>query len=146
MLRRAIGFLYAVLIRTLGAVGGAIAAYGATGMFTTAGITPPNAIVNVGALVIGLVAIALWLRERRLDGLWLAILVIAVPYALYALGSWSQAECPPNAPPITPTFSCAPVGTHAIAIAAPILAVFGLALFVRDIQMLASERRAIVRR
>src|SRR5437870_4714347 len=109
VMRRLIAFAYAVLVRTLGAVGGAIAAYGATAMFTTAGIMPPNAIVNVGVLACVLVAFALWMRERRLDGLWPALLIIAVPYALYALGSWSATECPPNAPPQTPEFSCAPV-------------------------------------
>jgi hypothetical protein len=137
VIRRALAFAYAVLIRTLGAVGGAIAAYGATGMFTTGGISPPNAIVNVGVLAIGLVAVALWSKERRLEGLWPALLIIAVPYALYAFGSWSIAECPPNPPPQTPEFSCAPVGTHAIGIVAPILALCGLALFVRDIRALA---------
>src|SRR3954471_2400861 len=136
-MRRLIAFAYAVLVRTLGAVGGAIAAYGATGMFTTGGIMPPNAIVNIGVLACVLVAFALWVRERRLDGLWPALLIIGVPYALYALRLWSATECPPNAPPQTPEFSCAPVGTHAIAIAAPVIAVLGLAMFVRDIQRLA---------
>ena len=139
MLRRLVAFAYAVLIRTLGAVGGAIAAYGATGMFTTAGIMPPNAIVNVGALAIVLVSLALWRRERRLDGLWPALLIIGVPYALYAFGSWSATECPPNAPPQTPEYSCAPVGTHAIGVVAPALALLGLALMVRDVRALAER-------
>src|SRR3954467_1587399 len=139
-MRRLIAFAYAVLVRTLGAVGGAIAAYGATGMFTTGGIMPPNAIVNIGVLACILVAFALWVRERRLDGLWPALLIVSVPYALYAWGSFAQAECPPNHPPITPEFSCAPVGTHAIAVVAPLIALLGLAMFVRDIQMLARGR------
>src|SRR3954471_4406700 len=139
-MRRLAAFAYAVLMRTLGAVGAAIAAYGATAMFTTGGIIPPNPIVDVGVLACVLVALALWRRHHRLDGLWPALLIIAVPYSLYALGSWSAAECPPNAPPQTPEFSCAPVGTHAIAVVAPLIALLGLAMFVRDIQMLARGR------
>ncbi len=109
-------------------------------MFTTAGIMPPNAVVNVGVLALACVSIALWRRERRLDGLWPALLIIGVPFALYAFGSWSATECPPNPPPQTPEFSCAPVGTHAIGVVAPAIAVLGAALFVRDVRALA--RRA----
>ena len=47
-LSRVAKFGYAVLLRTLTAMGGAVAAYGATGMFTSGGIMPPNAIV-IGA-------------------------------------------------------------------------------------------------
>jgi len=143
VLRRLAAFAYAVLIRALAALSGGILAYGATGMFTSAGVMPPNVIVNVGALGCGLVALALWIGERRLDGLWPAVLIVAVPYALYAWGSFGQAECPPNHPPITSGgFSCAPVGTHAIAVVAPLIAVFGVAMFVRDIQRLALALRA----
>ena len=106
-------------------------------MFTTAGIMPPNAVMNVGLLALACVSIALWGRERRLDGLWPAFIIIGVPFALYSFGSWSATECPPNPPPQTPEFSCAPVGTHAIGAVAPVIATIGAMLFVRDIHALA---------
>jgi hypothetical protein len=142
VLTRLAAFAYAVLMRALAAIGGGILAYGATAIFTSAGIEPPNGIVNIGALACGFVAVALWMRERRLEGLWPALLIIGVPYALYAWGSFAQAECAPNHPPITPAFSCAPIGTHAIGVVAPVVAVIGLAMFVRDIQQLALALRA----
>lgn len=137
MLRRAFGFAFAVLIRTVGAIGGAIAFYGATAMFTTAGVMPPSAVVNVGLLALACVSIALWHGERRLDGLWPALIIVGVPFALYSFGSWPATECPPNPPPQTPEFSCAPVGTHAIGIVAPLIVAIGATLFVRDVRALA---------
>lgn len=134
---RLLGFGYAIVLRVLVATGGAIAAYGATAMFTSAGVEPPNIIVIVGVVTSALIAIALWTRERRLDGIWPALMVVGIPYALYAFGSWATTECPADHPPITPTYSCSPVGTHAIAIVAPLLALVGLALLVRDVRALA---------
>src|SRR5438445_813447 len=97
---------YALLLRALVAVGGAIAAYGATGMFTTAGITAPNAIVLAGLAASGAAALALWKSERTLTGIWPALLVAAVPFSLYAIGSLDRDECPqwhaPSQPPAHP--------------------------------------------
>ncbi len=135
-IRRALRFAFAVLLRALAAIAGAVTAYGATGMFTSAGVQRPNAIVFAGLAMCALTVVWLWVRERRLVGIWPALWLIGVPNALYAFGSWSTAECLPDHPPVTPTFSCSPVGTHAIAIAAPILGLIALILFVRDVRAL----------
>jgi hypothetical protein len=88
-----------------------------------------------------IVAIAVWSKERRLDGVWPALLIVGVPYALYAWGSWSVSECAPDHPPITSLdpLTCSPVGTHAIAIVAPVIVLIGLGLFVRDLRALAQR-------
>ena len=134
-------FAYAVLLRVLLVMGGALAAYGATGIFSSAGIMPPNGLVTGGGLFVLFVAAVLWLKERRLDSLWAAVLLPAIAYSLYALGSWPTPECTPPYEPITPTHSCGPVGTHAIAIVAPILTVVALVLLVRDVRSLARRDR-----
>jgi hypothetical protein len=132
-------FVFSVLLRALAAIAGAVTAYGATGMFTSRGVTPPNAIVLAGLAMCGLTLVVMWVSERRLDGTWPALLIIGIPYSLYALGSWSASECPPDHPPITSLspLSCSPVGTHAIAVVAPILALIALVLLLRDVRLLA---------
>jgi hypothetical protein len=134
---RLAGFGYAVLLRTLMAVGGAIAAYGATGMFTTGGILPPNIIVIAGLGLCVLAALSLRSSEGRLTGVWPALLISAVPFSLYAFGSLSQEECPQPHPPITATYSCAPVGSHALAVISPAVALVGLGTLVLDLRILA---------
>jgi hypothetical protein len=81
----------------------------------------------------------MWSRERRLDGVWPALLIAALPYSLYAFGSLSQTECTSPYQPQTPTYSCTPVGSHAIAVVAPVLTVLALALCVRDVRVLAKS-------
>lgn len=131
---------YALLLRTLVAVGGAIAAYGATGMFTTAGITAPNAIVLAGLAASGAAALALWKSERTLTGIWPALLVAAVPFSLYAIGSLDRDECPQPHAPLTQLYTCAPVGTHAIAVIAPAVTLIGLATLVLDMRTVTRGR------
>jgi hypothetical protein len=46
--RRVLRFAYAVLLRALASIGGAVTAYGATGMFMTGGMMLPNVIVLAG--------------------------------------------------------------------------------------------------
>jgi hypothetical protein len=135
-------FAYAVLLRVLAALGGAIAAYGATGMFTSSGITPPNVIVIAGLAGFGAAALALWSSERTLTGIWPALLVAALPFSLYAIGSWGQAECPEAHPPITPGYSCSPVGSHALAVIGPAVTLVGLATLVLDMRTLTRGRGA----
>jgi hypothetical protein len=136
---RALCFGYAVLLRALAAIGGALAAYGATGMFTSGGLMPPNALVTTGLLFTIVVLVAMWSKERRLAGAWPALLVAGLPYSLYALGYLSQPECTPPYQPITSAYSCAPVGSRAIAVVAPILTATALVLFVRDVRALAKR-------
>ncbi len=132
-------FGYAVVLRALAAIGGALTAYGATGMFTTAGLTPPNALVTTGLLFTFVVVGAMWSRERRFDGVWPALLIAALPYSLYAFGSLSLSECALPYQPQTPTYSCAPVGSHAIAVVAPALTVLAVAFLMRDVRALAKR-------
>jgi len=119
-------------------MGGALTAYGATGMFSTAGFMPPNPIVFAGLAICALTVVVMVASERRrMDGIWPALLLIGLPYSLYAFGSWSIAECPPDHPPITPAFSCSPVGTHALAVVALVVTLVALVLLVRDVRALA---------
>lgn len=129
-------FRYALLLRTLMAVGGAVTAYGATGMFTTGGILPPNIIVIAGFALCITAALALRSAEGTLRGVWPALLIAAVPFSLYAFGSLGQVECPQPHPPITATYSCAPVGSHALAVIAPAVALVGLGTLVLDLRIL----------
>ena len=107
--------LYSALLRGVATLGGAVTAYGATGMFTSGGVMPPNALVVAG--------------------------ISAVPYSLYALSSFGTTECPQPHPPLTPTYTCAPVGTHALAIVSPLIALLGLALMLLDLRALAGSLR-----
>jgi hypothetical protein len=131
--------LYAAFLRGLAFIGGAITAYGATAMFTSGGYMPPNAIVLIGLGASLLVAATLWISERRLTGLWPALAIIGIPYALTALGSLGQAECAPPFRPVGSDYSCAPVGSHAIAVVAPLLTLLAVIMFVKDIRALAKR-------
>lgn len=122
-------------------MGGALAAYGATGMFTSGGLRPPNPIVLAGVAFVVIVLAAMWLTERRASGIWPALLISAVPYSLYALGSLAQPECTEPYRAITPEYSCAPVGTRAIAVVAPLLAAGAAVLLARDVRALAASLR-----
>jgi hypothetical protein len=131
---------YAILLRALMATGGAIAAYGATGMFTTGGIVPPNIIVIAGLALCISAALALRTSEGTFTGIWPALLIAAVPLSLYALGSLDREECPQPHPPITATYSCAPVGSRALAVIAPGVALVGVATLVLDMRTLTRGR------
>jgi hypothetical protein len=131
---------YALLLRALTVVGGAIAAYGATGMFTTGGFTPPNAIVIAGLAACGAAGLALWSSERTLSGMWPALLIAAVPFSLYGLGSLDREECPQPHAAITQLYSCGPVGSHALAFIAPAVTLVGLATLVLDMRTLTRGR------
>jgi hypothetical protein len=136
---RAFVFGYAVLLRTLAAVGGALTAYGATGMFTSGGLMPPNGLVSTGLLFTIIVLAALWSKERLLTCAWSALLVAALPYSLYALRGVTQVECAPPYQPITPSYSCATVGSPALAVVAPILTLLALVLLVLDLRVIAKR-------
>ena len=131
--------IFAVLLRALAVIGSGVLAYGSSYMFSTAGVMP-NAVVIAGLVILAATSVALGAYERRLSGLWPALLIVGVPFALYSLGSWGQAECPEAHPPITASFSCAPPGTHVLGVVAPVIALAGIALFGLDIRALA--RRA----
>jgi len=138
---RVFRLMYSAALRGLATLGGAVAAYGATGMFTSGGVMPPNALVIAGLALCLLTGAALWRSERRFTGLWPSLLISAVPYSLYALSSLGTAECPQPHPLLTQTYTCAPVGSHALAIASPLLALLGLALMLLDLRALARSFR-----
>ena len=125
-----------MFLRALMAVGGAIAAYGTTGMFTTAGVMPPNAIVIAGLVACGAAGLALWSSERSLTGAWTALLIAGVPFALYGVGAFGRDECPQPHPPLGPTYTCAPVGSHALAVIALAVALLGFAALALDLRAL----------
>ncbi len=133
--------VFAALLRGLAAMGGATSAYGATAMFTTSGIFPPNPIVLAGIAMCAVVALLLVRTDRSIRGIWPALLIAAVPYTLYAWGSFGVEECPQPHPPITATYFCAPIGTHAIGVVAPVLALAAFALLVADVRALARGPR-----
>ncbi len=72
---RVLQLLYAAFLRALAFIGGAIAAYGATGIFTSSGLMPPNPLVWTGLAATAIVATALWSHERRPSGLWPALAI-----------------------------------------------------------------------
>jgi hypothetical protein len=131
---------YALFLRALTAVGGAIALYGTYGMFTTGGIMPPNAIVIAGLAACGAAALALWSSERTFTGVWPAFLIVALPLGLSAFGSLSEDECPQPHLPITQLYSCATVGSHALAVVAPAVTLVGVATLVLDMRTLTRGR------
>jgi hypothetical protein len=133
---------YALLLRAFTALGGAIAAYGAAGMFTTGGIMPPNAIVIAGLAACIAAALALWSSERTLSGIWPALLMVAVPFSLYGIGSLDRDECPQPHLPLTQLYSCRPAGSHALAVIAPAVTLAGLAILVLDGRTLIRGRGA----
>lgn len=138
---RVLRLIYSAALRGLATLGGAVAAYGATGMFTSGVVMPPNALVIAGLALCVLAGAALWRSERRVTGLWPALLISAIPYSLYALSSLRTTECPQPHPPLTPTYTCAPVGSDALAIASPLLALLGLALLLLDLHATARSVR-----
>jgi hypothetical protein len=98
-------------VRLLQAVAGFILFYGIEGMLTSRGLQPPNIVVIVALLVIGVVGAAAWRSERRpTGGLWVAGLVVALPLLLQSATPRSDPICPPDHPPLTNTYQCVAPG------------------------------------
>lgn len=140
-MRAFLGLVYGAIVRGLTALGGAVAGYGATGMFTSGGLEPPNALVIAGLVLCAIAAAALFRAERRVTGIWPALLIVGLPFSLYALASLGVPECPQPHPPLTAAYTCAPVGSHALAVVGPLVSVAGAALMVLDLRALARSLR-----
>ena len=107
MLKLAMAFL----VRLLQAVAGFLLFYGIEGMLTSRGLQPPNILVLVALLLIGLLAVSAWRSERRpTGGLWVAGFVVALPLLLQSATPRSDPVCPSDHPPLTtPTTASRPV-------------------------------------
>ena len=123
-LRRALQFLF-----------GLIVLYGSLGMFTSAGLREPNALVWAGLVAIGLLTASTSRAEGHLlAGLWVSTMTFAVAIALLSVGHMSDPPCSPDHPALTPTYYCVFPGYPALFVIALILtaaAVVGAALDLR---------------
>lgn len=107
-----------VVARLLQVAGVLFTSYGATAMFTTDGVKPPNALVLAGVAVIVLAAIvAARTQIDPLTGWWVGLALICLPFVLLTIPSGSGPECPPGHPPLTETYYCVPPRPVAVLIA-----------------------------
>lgn len=123
---------FTILVRGLQILAGLVTFYGTLGMFTTAGVLAPNAIVIAGLV---LVVVAGVLQRRAgspwTDGLWLYLGAVALPLAMLTLPTWNTPECAPGAGAQTPDNYCIGVGSHAIVVASVIASAAAAAFAVR---------------
>ena len=112
-----------VLVRLLQAAAGFLLFYGTEGTITSAGFRGPNIVVLVALFAIVVLAVAAWRSERRpMGGLWVAGFVVALPLLLQSASTRSDPVCPPDHPPLTPTYNCvAPGAATVLAISAVVL-------------------------
>ncbi|HTD64787.1 MAG TPA: hypothetical protein VK732_08620, partial [Verrucomicrobiae bacterium] len=114
---------------------GLIVLYGSLGMFTSAGLREPNALVWAGLVAIGLLTASTSRAEGHLlAGLWVSTMTFAVAIALLSVGHMSDPPCPPDHPALTPIYYCLFPGYPALFVIALILtaaAVVGAALDLR---------------
>jgi len=131
------------LRRVLQFVFGLIVLYGSLGMFTSAGLREPNALVWAGLVAIGLLTASTSRAEGHLlAGLWVSTMTFAVAIALLSVGHVGDPPCPPDHPPLTPTYYCTFPGYPALFVFALILtaaAVVGAVLDLRALLVRASQ-------
>jgi hypothetical protein len=132
-----------VIRRFLQFVLGLIVLYGSLGMFTSAGLREPNAIVWAGLVAIGLLTASTSRAEGHLlAGLWVSTMTFGVAIALLSVGHISDPPCPPDHPPLTPTYYCVFPGYPALFVFALVLtaaAVVGAVLDLRALLARASR-------
>ena len=123
------------LVRLLQAVAGFLLFYGIEGMLSSAGLQPPNIVVLISLLAIVVLAVAAWRSERRpLGGLWVAGFVVALPLLLQSASPRSDPVCPPDHPPLTPSYTCVPPGAPAVLAISSVVLVLSLAGAVVEIR------------
>jgi len=89
-----------ILVRLLQTAAGFLLFYGIEGMLSSRGLQPPNIVVLVALLVIGLLAATAWRSERRPTcGLWVPAFVVALPVLF-------QSASPRSDPVSLPTIRC----------------------------------------
>ena len=104
-----------ILVRLLQALAGFLLFYGIEGMLSSAGLQPPNIVVIVALLVIGVLTAAAWRSERRpTGGLWVAGFVVALPLLFQSASPRSDPVCPPDHPPLTNTYNCVAPGASVV--------------------------------
>jgi len=128
------------LRRVLQLVLGLIVLYGSLGMFTSAGLREPNALVWAGLVAIGLLTASTSRAEGHLlAGLWVSTMTVAVAIALLSVGHVSDPPCPPDHPPITSSYYCVFPGY-------PGLLAFSLALMAAAAVLAVMDFRALLPR
>jgi hypothetical protein len=132
--------LLAVLVaRLLQVVAGFFIFYGATAMLTSAGLQPPNIVVLAGLAAAALCTISASRAERRaLASLWVAGVVVAVPFLLWSVVHLADPVCPPDHLPLSQAYYCAPPGAGAV------LTISGAALAL-SLWGAAADVRAVIR-
>jgi len=116
--------------------------YGIEGMLSSAGLQPPNILVVVSLLVIGLLGVAAWRSERRpAGGLWVAGLVVALPLLLESATPTSDPVCPPDHPPLTQSYNCVPPGAPVVLALSAVLLLLSFAGAAVELRELIAPRR-----
>jgi hypothetical protein len=124
-----------MLVRLVQAVAGFLLFYGIEAMLTSAGLQPPNIVVLVAFFVIVVLAAAAWRSERRpAGGLWVAGFVVALPLVLQSASPRSDPVCPPDHPPITPSYNCVAPGAPVVLAISSVVLLLSLAGAVVEIR------------
>jgi hypothetical protein len=132
-----------MLVRLLQAVAGFLLFYGIEGMLSSAGLQPPNIVVLVALLVIGMLTLAAWRSERRpTGGLWVAGFVVALPLLFQSASPRSDPVCPPDHPPLTRTYNCVAPGAPIVLAVSSVVLLLSLAGAVVEIRGLVSRVRS----
>jgi hypothetical protein len=131
------------LVRLLQAVAGFLLFYGTEAMITSAGFRGPNVVVLVALLVIGVLGVAAWRSERRpTGGLWVAGFVVALPLLLQSATPRSDPVCPPDHPPLTPSYNCVAPGAPIVLAISSVLLILSLAGAVVELRGLMAAARS----
>ena len=130
------------VVRLLQAVAGFLLFYGIEGMLTSRGLQPPNILVVVSLLVIGLLGAAAWRSEGRpTGGLWVAGFVVALPLLLQSATPRSDPVCPPDHPPITNSYNCVAPGAPLVLAISSVVLVLSLLGAVVEARGLMAQMR-----
>jgi len=114
--------------------------YGSFGMFTSAGLREPNALVWAGLVSIGLLTAITSRAEGHLfAGLWVSVLAFALPVTLLSLPRLGDPPCPPDHPPLTQLYSCVFPGYAALLGLALVLVGLGLVGAAFDLRALLAR-------
>jgi len=125
---------------------GLLTAYGTFAMSSTAGIQPPNLVVllGVGAMAASGLAAAR-VAGNPFAGWWPSLAALAVPWLLVTFPVLLETPCPPDHPPLTPTYHCVPPGApifFAVSALAIAVAVWGAG---RDLRLSFGTARRLDR-
>ena len=135
-----------MLVRLLQAAAGFLLFYGIEAMITSAGFRGPNIVVLISLFVIALLAVSAWRSERRpAGGLWVAGFVVALPLLLQSASPRSDPVCPPDHPPLTPSYNCVAPGAPTVLALSSVVLLVSLAGAVVELRGLIASMRADAR-